>query len=162
MIDKSESIEDVEEQSQIFVKEEPNIFKKACAWLTAYQSSGLLTEEAQLLKIPKKPEDVQTSFPSNQPVMSEVETLDIYEKRMRMKLNTLSEIMMRDDPSLSKEEADKRAEEMESSSKPNEGDMNVDPDQDPGSNGLGFEDDDEDRPPVGDPGTNGDQEQDQA
>ena len=105
MIDKSESVEDISEQAAVFVKKEPEIFALAAAWSEVYRASGELTEAAAAIAYPKNPEEVQVAFPSSKPVMSESEQLDIYQKRKDMGLNTMIEILMRDDPSLTEETA---------------------------------------------------------
>jgi len=114
MIDKSESIEDIGEQSQIFVKAEPEVFDLARKWQDAYKASKSLTEGAQMMEIPKDvKKNLQVKFPSPKPIMSESELLDVYKKRLDMKLNTRVDIIMRDDPSLSLESAIKKIAEID-------------------------------------------------
>lgn len=105
LIDKSESIEDVEEQSAIFVTNEPKIWGHIGKWQEVYSSKNLLTEEFQTIKMPKEPKEVQIEFPAHQPILSESEQLDILQRRMELGLNTMIEIIMRDNPALSEAEA---------------------------------------------------------
>ncbi len=113
MIDKSESIEDIEEQAEVFIKREPQVWCLVYAWLTAYKSSGKLTEEANALKIVKTPEEVSVSFPSPKPVVSESEELDVLQKRKDLGLNTQVELLMRDDPSLTEADAQAKMEKIQ-------------------------------------------------
>lgn len=107
LIDRSESVEDIGEQAQVFIKKEPLVWKVIQAWVDAYQAAGQLTEEAsQNLKLPKNAETVQLKFPDAQPVMAEMDRLLLIEKRAELALNTRAELMMRDDPSLTQAEAE--------------------------------------------------------
>ena len=108
MIDKSESIEDVGEQQAVFVKNEPKIWSKLKRWYEVYKAKGLLAEEVDSLKFPSEPESLTLQFPSPKPVLSEKEQLEILEKRKELGLNTEIEILMRDDPSLTEEAAEKK------------------------------------------------------
>ena len=106
MIDKSESIEDVNEQSQTFIKAEPQIFGKVQRWQEVYKETGLLAEEAQEYLLPTTvEEELVVTFPSVKPVMSEAELLDIYQKRLDMGLNTRVDILRRDNPGMGIEDA---------------------------------------------------------
>lgn len=110
MIDKSESVEDVEEQSAVFVEKEPFVFDLAGSWMTYYSKTEELTGDAAAIQIPDNLKTEQTKFPSPKPVMSELELLDIFQKRKDMGINTMVEIVMRDDPSLSQDEAKAKIE----------------------------------------------------
>ncbi len=105
LIDKSESIEDINEQAQMFIDKEPEIWERFYAWLEVYKSSGELTDEAQVLKPVKNPEEIDIAFPSPKLVMSESDQLDVLQKRKDLGLNTTVELLMRDDPSLTEETA---------------------------------------------------------
>lgn len=105
MIDKAESIEDIDEQAKIFIKKEPEVWAKVKKWQDVYNSKGLLSDKAKAMKLPKEPEKVQLQFPSPKPVVSEKEQLEVLTMRKEMGLNTEVEILMRDDPSLTEEQA---------------------------------------------------------
>ncbi len=105
MIDKSESIEDVNEQSLIFVKKEPEVWVLIQKWLDVYKSQNSLIEELTSMELPEDMSALQLKFPSPKPIISESDELDVLKKRQDMGLNSEVEIMMRDDPSLSEEEA---------------------------------------------------------
>lgn len=104
MIDKSESVEDVQKQAQIFVDREPIVWELVRKWHELYSSARLLTDAAAALKIPQNVIDMQVKFPSPKPIMSEKEMLEIIEKRKDLGLNTMAELIMRDDPSIRTQE----------------------------------------------------------
>lgn len=107
VIDKSESLEDVQEQRQIFVDEEPDIWGAIASILNVYRS--LLVDELKEIKLP---EDISQKFvirfndPS--PIMSEKEKLEIYKLREELGLDSLVSLLMKDDPSLTEEQAEKK------------------------------------------------------
>lgn len=115
MIDKSESVEDINEQSKIFIEKEPDIWEIASAWLETYRSLGLLSEEAAQMNLPPPAEmdKLQVQFPSPRLIMTESEQLDVLQKRKDMGLNTMVEILMRDDPSLTTEMAQAKLAQIE-------------------------------------------------
>lgn len=157
MIDRSESIEDIGEQAEIFIKREPQVWTLVYAWLEAYRSANLLTEEATQLKVVKKPEEVQVAFPSPAPLVSEADELAAIEKRKELGLNTMLELIMRDDPGLSEEEAQAKLDKIKAEKQANMEAMGLgDGGQDQNARGSGegrdgLEQPDDDKPgsPVG-------------
>lgn len=109
IIDKSESVEDVQEQAKIFIKKEPEVWDVAASWFEVYDSKGLLTEEASEVEIPADIKETLTlQFPSPKLVMTEKEQLEVLKMRDEMGFNTKVELIMRDDPSLTTEQAEKK------------------------------------------------------
>lgn len=100
MIDKSESVEDIGDQAKVFVENEPEIWQIFSLWLDVYRSAGLLSEEASQIILPDNLDKLQIQFPSPKPIMSEKEQLEVIQIRKDMGLNTMVELIMRDDPSL--------------------------------------------------------------
>lgn len=137
MIDKSESVEDVKEQSEAFVQNEPLVWVLFYKWLDAYRSAGKLTDEAKALKTVKKPETVQLAFPSPAPLVSETDELAAIEKRKELGLNTMLELIMRDDPSLTEEEAQAKLDKIKAEKEANMQDAMgaTDPNADPNATG---------------------------
>lgn len=105
MIDKSESIEDVEEQAKIFIEREPKVWSLITKWTEVYASRKLLADQLVALPVPKEPEKILVAFPPQKPMTSELEELQAIQMRRDLGLNTEVELLMRDDPSLSEEEA---------------------------------------------------------
>lgn len=112
MIDKSESVEDVQEQAQLFIDEEPEIWALIGLWHGALKSAGVLVEDQAALPMPQDPSEVVVSFPSPKIPMSEKEELEVIEKRRDLGLNTEAELLMRDDPSLTLEEAEAKLQKI--------------------------------------------------
>lgn len=107
IIDKAESIEDVQDQQQIFHDKEPRIFELITRWLTLYGTKGLLKKDLAELKVPKSTQ-IRLKFNEATPIMSEKEKLDNLKLRQELGINTQIEILMKDDPALTKEEAEKK------------------------------------------------------
>lgn len=112
MIDKSDSTEDISEQSKLFVKKEPKIWGIIQKWHEIYNSLGLLVEELAAIPLPKNVDQVQIAFPSSKPIMSEMDHLAVIEKRKGLGLNTQAELLMRDDPSLTEQEAQEKLQKI--------------------------------------------------
>lgn len=119
MIDKSESVEDVNDQAQIFIRKEPHVWAKVAAWLEVYRSRGLLVEEQKKLKLPKDFTALMLAFPAPQPIITESEELDVIQKRKDLGLNTMVELLMRDDPSLTEEQANEKLAKIQEEKKAN-------------------------------------------
>ncbi len=117
IIDKAESVEDVEDQSQLFRDKEPKIWELAFKWMEYLQrvAKADLVDELQQAFVPVETK-VKVSFPPSQPILSEKEKLEVLEKRKDLGINTMVELVMKDDPSLDQEGAKKKlAEIMEES-----------------------------------------------
>ncbi len=104
IIDKSESMEDVQEQSEYFIEAEPEVWAKIEAWHKILKSKGVLSDSLAELTLPEDPE-VQVAFTPQAPIVSEKEKLEAIQMRLDMKLMTQVEALMRDDPSLTEETA---------------------------------------------------------
>lgn len=107
ILDKAESMEDVEDQRQIFHDNEPVIWQKTAKWINLFKSRKMASESLQEFELP---EDliVQLKFPDMKPIMSEKEKLENLEKRKELGLNTDEELMMMDNPQLTKEQAEEK------------------------------------------------------
>ena len=105
IIDKAESIEDVEDQAEEFIDSEPEIWARIALWHAVYKGRNLLTDKLAKIKMPEKIDELGLQFPKPQIVLSEKEELEILQKRLELGLNTEIEILMRDDPSLTEEMA---------------------------------------------------------
>lgn len=107
MLDKAESVEDVEDQRQIFLDSEPNILRKAAKWLGIYKLRGLLQEAwGDALMDPNTEFTMQFQDPGT--IMSEKEKLENLKLRKDLGINLLVELIMKDDPSLTQEQAEKK------------------------------------------------------
>lgn len=105
IIDKAESIEDVQDQRDVFQKNEPEIFKKLQKWQAVYK--GALKEEYRKHLIPQEFE-LNLKFNDARPIMSETEKLNALKLRKELGLNTMIELLMMDDPALTEKQAEER------------------------------------------------------
>ncbi len=113
MIDKSESIEDTEDQAQLFKDNEPLIWDIISKWNELYDRSGLLVESQSKTKIPNDYSDLVIKFPESQVMVSEKEKLENLNARKDLGINTLVEIMMLDQPDLTEDMARKKLLEIQ-------------------------------------------------
>jgi len=107
MIDKSESIEDVQDDQQIFMDGEPMIWKCIVEWLEFFGGQEALIENLQKLVTPSTT-DVMLKFAAPQPIISELDKLAAIEKRKELGINTMVELLMLDDPSLNEKDAEEK------------------------------------------------------
>lgn len=112
MIDRAESVEDIQEQSKIFVEREPKVLAKAAKWWEVYEQAGLLTDEAKAVKPPQNIEEEQVTFPSPQPILSETDQLAVYQLRKTLGLNTMVELIQRDNPGMTVQEAQEKLDKI--------------------------------------------------
>lgn len=103
LIDKAESVEDVQDQREIFQDNEPKIFKKIQKWQAVYK--GLLTEEFSKYTLPAEFE-MTLKFNDARPVMSEKEKLEVIELRQKLGINRMVDLIMIDNPQFSEKEAE--------------------------------------------------------
>lgn len=105
IIDKAESLEDVQDQRQIFADKEVDIFKSINAILKTYGSE--LVEELKELELPdgfEKNFNVKYCDPT--PIMSEKEKLENLRMRQDLGIDTMLSLLMKDDPSLDEKQAE--------------------------------------------------------
>jgi hypothetical protein len=109
-IDKSESIEDVAEQSKIFIEKEPQVWKLIALWWEKLKSLNVLIESQQKAKLPpaKQLDKLQTRFEPSSPIQSEGEALDNLKKRKELGINLMVELIMKDNPGMTQEDAEKK------------------------------------------------------
>ncbi len=104
LIDKAESQEDVKDQQELFVNKEQKVWDIIKKWMDVYSTRNLLDESLLSSPIPDAAE-ISVSFPQANIIQTEKEKLEVIEKRKDLGLNTMIELMMIDNPSLTKEQA---------------------------------------------------------
>ncbi len=112
LIDRSESVEDIEEQAKVFIKKEPEVWVKIAKWHEVYLARQLLVEDLAAIEVPDGIEEVQLQFPSAKPIISETEQLAIFTARKTLGMDTMLALIMRDDPSLSEGEAQEKLDKI--------------------------------------------------
>ena len=105
MIDKAESIEDTEDQAQLFKDNEPMIWDVIAKWSELYKRSGLLVESQANIPIPMDYEELVIKFPDAETLLSEKERLENIQMRKDLGINTDVELLMLDQPDLTEESA---------------------------------------------------------
>jgi len=111
VVDKAESLEDVQDQRQIFLDEEPEIFSTLKTFLDVYRAQ--LCEDLVDFVLPDNLEDDLTlKFNDQSPIMSEKEKLEVYKLREELGLDNLLSLLMKDDPSLTKQQAEKKLKDL--------------------------------------------------
>ena len=164
-IDKSESIEDVNDQAQIFIEKEPMMWGLIGKWHEQLKSLQSLIPAQQLMKLPpvKKLTEIQITFPQATPIQSEGEMLDNLKKRKELGISTEVELIIRDNPSMTEEQAQAKLDKIKAEKKANAEELGVGPDGNPIEEGSGEpgEDRSEPRPGSERPPARGREEQDQ-
>lgn len=138
MIDKSESTEDINDQAQIFIDAEPEVWRLVADWMEFLKNSGSLSEDFS--KYPIKAEEVEQmtlSFPKSQVIQSESEKLDNLKKRKDLGLNREVELIMLDNPGMSEEDAQAKLDKINEEKKARMADRGLGPNANPDEGAVG-------------------------
>ncbi len=105
MIDKAESMEDVNDQRQIFLDKEHEIWEIIAAWLNLY--GDMLDDSLKGYALPEEIE-MNIKFHDAPVVVSEQEKLQNFKLRKELGLDSMLDLIMKDNPSLTKQEAEEK------------------------------------------------------
>ncbi len=110
LIKKSELSEVIEDQKEYYRDKEPEVFEKYIKWHNYLYDKNLL--EDSLMEIGRVDEDIEVITKFNEPrtTLSEMEKLDIIQRRKDLGLDTMVDSIMRDNPDMSREEAEQKYE----------------------------------------------------
>ncbi len=112
ILDKAESLEDIQDQRQVFVDREPDVFFAINSLLKVY-GDGQLVDELKGLQLPDNfKENFVTKFYDATPIMSEAEKLGNMKLRQELGIDTLMSMLMKDDPSLTEEQAEEKLKKL--------------------------------------------------
>lgn len=107
IIDKAESMEDVNDQRQIFIDKEPDIWRKIAKWIEAYGDQ--LDEDIREYAItPADAEEIQVNFIDAPVIMSESEKLNNMKLRKELGLDSQIDLIIRDNPGITRDEASEK------------------------------------------------------
>jgi hypothetical protein len=107
IIDKAESMEDTQDQRQVFLDREPKVIGAINAALIAYENN--IVEELKDLKLPEGWEkNFNIKFHDAVPIMSETDKLEIMRVRKELGIDTLISLLMKDDSTLTEEQAEEK------------------------------------------------------
>jgi hypothetical protein len=112
ILDKAESLEDIQDQRQVFIDKEPDMWEAINQVLKTYGDANLV-DELKGLQLPddfKKNFNIKFHDPT--PIMSEAEKLGNMRLRQEMGIDTMISLMMKDDPSLSEEQAEEKLKKL--------------------------------------------------
>jgi len=111
MIDKAESMEDIEDQRQIFIDNEPEFWRIFAKWHTRLKASKELEDDLMDLTFP---EDFNVNVKYGAPVviMSELEKLGILEKKKGLGLISQMDMLKQEYPDFTDEQLLRKLEEL--------------------------------------------------
>ncbi len=112
MIRKSENIDDIEEQRQMYKDLEPEIIDMVSRWERLLWERGLLNEKWDNIGLLPDDFDYVLKFPESRRIMTDMDKLAIIEKRRDLKLDTMIDSLRRDNPDLSENEAREKIAEI--------------------------------------------------
>lgn len=138
IIDKSESMEDVNDQRQIFIDKEPAIWRKINKWLNIYGDN--VVDELKGLSLPDNfEENFSLNFIDAPVILSEQEKLNNLKIRKELGIDTMLDLIMKDNHQMTKEQAEEKLKEIlaskvvdktkENEDKPQEQDKEEEPKQ---------------------------------
>lgn len=109
MIDKAESMEDVEDQRQIFIDNEQKFWDIFAAWHRVLKSQGVLCEELAQVDFP---EQLQVSVQYERPkaIETDKERLEVMKLKQELGLISKLDMLRAEYPNLSDEELQKKLE----------------------------------------------------
>lgn len=111
MIDKAESMEDIEDQAQIFKDNEPKFWNVFAKWHEVLKSAGQLEDDLAKYDLPQE-FDVAVKFGKPEVLMSEKERLDILKMKKELGLISQLDILKAEFPELSDEQLIAKLEEI--------------------------------------------------
>lgn len=107
VIDKAESLEDVLDQQQVFLDKEPEIFEVISAISATYGDA--MVEDQKGLVLPEGFEDkLSIKFNEPQVIVSEAEKLQNLKLRQDLGIDSMLDLIKKEDPSLTDEQAQEK------------------------------------------------------
>jgi hypothetical protein len=107
IIDKAESLEDVQDQRQVFMDKEPCIWQVIGKIIDVYNQN--LTDDLQSLKLPENlDENLMLKFHDPEPIMTEKEKLENMKLRQELGIESMIGMLMKDDPNLDEAMAEEK------------------------------------------------------
>lgn len=106
IIQKSENVGDIEAAQQLYKDGEPHLFKIMAKWHNLYLSKNLLDDD--LASLGKLDENMEIAINFNKPqvMLSDKERLDIYKQRKELNIDSEIDLIMKDNPMMSREDAE--------------------------------------------------------
>ena len=111
IIDKAESMEDIDDQRQIFVDNEPLFWEVYARWHAVLKSTKELTEDLDKITFPQA-FSIMLKFGKPQAIVSENERLDAMKKKKDLGIVSKIDMLKMEYPDLSDEQLAKKIEEI--------------------------------------------------
>lgn len=112
MVENSEILADIKDFQELFRDREPCLWEVLKKWHTLYkQNSWLCKTQMEIEPIPEEV-SVKLKFHEMKPPMSDKERLEELKLRKDLGIATIIDLLKKDNPDLSEEEATKKAEEL--------------------------------------------------
>jgi len=105
MVKQSQNTADIEDQREMYRDGEPTIFNIIFKWLDLYKERQLLDDDLKELDKVSAETKVRVKFKDAQPFMTEKEKLEVIEKRLELRLDSMLDALKRDNPDLTDDEA---------------------------------------------------------
>lgn len=105
VIRKSENIDDITDQQEMYRDGEPELLRKAILWMNLYNKKNLLSKKWKPLGQMNPEMDIALSFPEPKVYASEKEKLEVIKERLLIGLDTMLEAIKKDNPDLTDKEA---------------------------------------------------------
>jgi hypothetical protein len=108
-IKKSANVSDIENQRELYATNVPEVLKVLILWHNKLFDKGMLIPELEKIgKIPIERLNISLKFGEAPQFVTEKDRLDIIEKRKDMGLDSSIDSIMKDNPQLSRQDAEKR------------------------------------------------------
>jgi hypothetical protein len=111
LIDKAESMEDVEDQRQVFQDNEPLVWRKVAKWHTLLKSRDELSSELKALTFPDD-FDVKATFGDPKPIETERERLETLRLKKELGIISALDLIKQEYPQLTDEQAEEKLAEI--------------------------------------------------
>jgi len=111
LIENAEVTANQQDVQNLYRDKEPILWEIIRRWHRLFSETNSLTEDLQAIPV-FEDSDVKLKFNQLKPVVSELEQLNVLEKRKALGLDTIAELLQRDNPDLSLEDAQKRVLEL--------------------------------------------------
>lgn len=108
MVDESENMDDISEDQEYYGKKEKEALRIAEAWLVPLRPTNVVAPELKATK-PLKVKEMVTQFHNQEQVITEAERLANLKMRKELGLDTLVDLIKRDNPGMSDKQAEAKA-----------------------------------------------------
>jgi len=113
IIKMSENLDDIQDQQEMYKDREPMLIKAAIKWYNWLFDKGLLDDEWKEIGKIDENQKISIQFGHPEPVLSELQKLEVIQKRMDIGLDNLEDAIKRDNPDMDRFMVKKKMDRME-------------------------------------------------